>query len=182
MIKRIFLDLDGVIRAWDDAVIELYKLDIDRSSITRWDFITECAEKQRGLTTSQFWDGQSQWFWENLGMTPEAEGVLKLLRATRKDVILLTSPTMNNAGWSQAWIRKYMPEFFYKQKYMIGPCKYICADTSCLLIDDAEKNIDPFIEHGGRGFLFPRPWNRMRRWAADPVTELEEHLLGLGLL
>ena len=182
MIKRIFLDLDGVMRAWDKAVIELYKLDIDPSSITHWNFITECAEEQRGLSVSQFWDGQDQEFWENLELTPEANEIMDLLKRTRKDIILLTSPTMNNAGWSQVWIRKHYPDLFYKQKYMLGPCKYICAEGTSLLIDDAEKNVDPFIENGGNAFLYPRPWNRMRRWASHPVKELEDHLFGLQLL
>ena len=182
MINRILLDLDGVVRDWCKGIIKLYELDIEIKDIIRWDFVTDFVTKRDGLSVSQFWEGQDQKFWENLELTPEANEIMDLLKRTKKDIILLTSPTMNNAGWSQTWIRKHYPDLFYKQKYMLGPCKYICADGTSLLIDDAEKNVDPFIENGGNAFLFPSPWNKGRRWAAHPVAELANYLIGTDLL
>lgn len=181
-VKRIFLDLDGVVRAWDDAVIKLYNLRMNQSEITHWGSIYERAQALYNMSLQEFWDGQGEDFWLNLEFTPEATDVLCLLEKTKKDIVLLTAPTMNNAGWGQQWIRKHMPSYFYKQKYIIGPCKYVCANSQSMLVDDAEKNIDPWIESGGVGFLFPRPWNRMRELAANPVRELEDHLVGLKLL
>ena len=182
MIKRIFLDLDGVIRAWDSAVIELYDLNISQKDVSTWGALEERASNLHGISKKDFWEGQNQYFWEGLEFTDEAEGVLALLDKTKLDVVLLTSPTMNNAGWSQSWIRKHLPTYFYSQKYLIGPCKYVCANLESLLIDDAEKNIFPWVQNGGVGFLFPRPWNQMRSRAAMPVKDLEDYLRMLRLI
>ena len=41
--------------------------------------------------------------------------------------------------------------------YIFTYKKYLCASENAILIDDSQYKIDPFIEAGGQGFLWPNP-------------------------
>lgn len=187
MINKIYIDLDGVIRAWDEAVIELYKLPITRNDIYEWGSVFTEYRRTWGidLTEKQFWDNMKQEFWTNLKFTDEAPFIIEMLdtihKLGRADVVILTSPTLDNAGWSQEWIRKNMPTYFHSKRYIIGPDKKYLAYPDALLIDDAEKNILPWRERGGVGFLFPRPWNNGRLQKDEGVECLRRTLQLMNL-
>jgi len=42
---------------------------------------------------------------------------------------------------------------------MFGSEKWLMAGLDRLLIDDADHNIDKFVQYGGHTLLVPRPWN-----------------------
>lgn len=114
-----------------------------------------------GMTEKAFWEAQDEQFWTGLKFTKDAPELLDYLYSLEIPLFLLTSPTLNNAGWSQKWIRNNLPGFFHDKRYLIGPTKWVCATPDSLLIDDAEKNIIPWNKAGGIGLLWPKPWNYM---------------------
>lgn len=176
MINKIFLDLDGVVRNWTGGINKLFGTNIADEEITCWDYITNriCAEKC--ISVKDFWEKQDRDFWINLEFTKDGQEILDTVAKVKAPVFILTSPTLNNAGWSQEWIKLHMPAFFQKKMYLIGPAKYACATPTSVLIDDAEKNIDPWRECGGIGVLYPRPWNRKRAASKNATLILKENL------
>jgi len=157
MIRRIFLDLDGVIIDWCGAAKLWYGLEFDDLDNTSYKFIEEQALLQRGLSRKVFWEGLTGAFWLNLKKYPWADTMLEFLKPY--DPIILTAPTLNNGGWRQQWIRENMGTFFNDKKYIISPAKWACAYPGALLIDDKQSNCTSFIEHGGGAMLFSQPWN-----------------------
>ena len=155
-INRIFLDLDGVIRDWDGGVFKWFSM--EPITLTDWGMASRTICKEYGISESYFWEKQTADFWTGLEMTPYAQTVLGLLPIEK--TCLLTSPTLNNAGFSQQWIRNNLPEYFNSKQYLIGSAKHFCAAPDTLLIDDADANVEKFSKAGGNVILFPQPWNK----------------------
>ena len=173
MINKVYIDLDGVIRAWDQGCIDWFKVPLSTNDVIEWHFLGKYMKENYGVSEKEFWSSmECPEFWLNLPFTPEAPAILELLDKVKAEVVILTSPTLGNAGYSQQWIRNNMPKYFHDKRYILGPDKKYLAYPDALLIDDAEKNIDPWRERGGIGFLYPRPWNRNRK-AKDPLLYLE---------
>lgn len=184
---RIFLDLDGVMRDWDAGIWKLFHIEDPWGDEPRgWndiqDFICESCEIDKG----QFWAAQDYDFWRSLPYTKEALGVAEAVRDAAlsgevERVVLLTSPSMDSAGGTQAWIRKNLPDFFRAKQYLIGPAKDACANPTALLIDDSDANCSKFRLAGGDTILFPRPWNELH-FVTDRVGYLRYELDRRGLL
>jgi len=170
--KKIFLDLDGVIVDWDQGVIDWFNLDATHEDVTHWGSLCDMT----GLSDADFW-GQlcEEWFWEGLKFTEYAAEVLYYLKDL--DVCLLTSPAMHTAGWRQNWIQKNLPEYFHAKRYLIGPGKEHVARADTILIDDYEVNVNKFREAGGEAILFPQPWNSNK--GKDKVDYLRKALYDL---
>jgi hypothetical protein len=159
MIERIFLDLDGVVRDWVRGINEYYHIDVKEEEITKWNYLTEFVMDKLKISEYEFWENQNELFWTGLKFTSEAPELLSYLESIRIPVFLFSAPTLNNAGWSQNWIKNNLPQYFNTKQYLIGPVKWVCANPNSLLIDDAEKNIIPWTKAGGIGLLWPKPWN-----------------------
>ena len=157
-INRIFLDIDGVLRDWEGGVFKWFEC--EPVPVINWGTVCNHICKEYGISEQYFWDKQTINFWIGLKMYPYSQKILSLLPI--KKTCLLTSPTLNNAGFSQQWIRNNIPEYFNNKQYIIGPAKQFCASPDSLLIDDADVNIEKFKEAGGNAILFPQPWNKNR--------------------
>ena len=176
-IKRIFLDLDGVVRDWCEGMRLKYGIDFPDEQIDNWDWVTRLVTSYNKITEKEFWDAQGEDFWVGLQKTKDADEIISMCEDKCPDnVYILTAPTLNNAGWSQQWIRKNMPSYFHAKKYLIGPPKYVCANKTSLLIDDKEDNINQWYDEGGLTFLYPQPWNQGRGLAHVAVDELKDFL------
>ena len=186
MIKKIFLDLDGVVRDWTRGIIKWYSLDCMAQDVQSWDFFEGYVKRELKMTAKEFWEGQTATFWETLEFTKEAPMILDVMNHIQKNgkvsVFLLTSPTLTNAGATQSWIRKNMPKYFHDKRYIIGPPKYACANEDSILIDDAEKNTFSFAEWGGYAFLYPRSWNLKRKVENEGVEKLIDYLIVMGVM
>ena len=181
MQKKIFLDLDGVVRDWTRGIIKWYSLDCFAQDVTTWNFFEGYVKEQLNMSPKEFWEGQTATFWETLPFTQDAPKILDIMghiqRTGTTSVFILTSPTLTNAGSTQTWIRKNMPVYFNEKRYIIGPPKYACASPDSLLIDDAEKNAFAFWDAGGDVFLYPQPWNFERASTKNAVDEMVEFLM-----
>ncbi len=151
-----FLDLDGVIINFVGGVIKWYKLKCSEDDIVAWGSLYDYWPG----TIPEFWEGLPESFWENLDFTPEGREIIDMVAHLKPTI--LTAPPWTGATGKQRWIQKNMPEYFDHDRYLIGPSKTCVARHGAVLIDDADHNIEPWIEAEGHGILVPRPWNKHR--------------------
>jgi hypothetical protein len=159
-IDRIFLDLDGVLVDFIGGVIKRHQLDCTPADCTEWGTVLEVYKKQYpGASNRNFWDSLGRDFWLGLEFYPWANELLEYLTPFKP--IILTAPTLNNAGWKQEFIRNNLPEFFNDKRYIITPShtKHVLARPSALLIDDRITNVKDFKKSRGLAMLWPQPWN-----------------------
>lgn len=159
---NIFVDIDGVLADFVGAALALHKAD------NPWNNGNNLGKYELpeliGMSANKFWEPtNTHEFWESLTPLPEGIAMLKFLEHDfpRDKIYLATSPTLSphcSAG-KHAWIAKHLPN--YTRKSFIGASKEVFGMIpSSILIDDCETNIDKFIQVGGRGLLWPQPWNR----------------------
>jgi 5'(3')-deoxyribonucleotidase len=150
----IFLDMDGVIVDFVRGCCNLFKVDYKSLVFRGHDFL----HASFGYTYSAFWEAirrEGSEFWKELRPYPSADKIIEKL-TERGRVVFCTSPIYaesleGKAAWLNKWY-PYMPFVMTRDKWLVaGPGK--------VLVDDRLENIMEFESHGGRGILFPRPWN-----------------------
>ena len=164
--KKCFLDMDGVLCDWVGAACEFlgvqspYKT--NPAVCGQWDLL-----QHLGMTPKQkdaFWDNINHAeFWADLEIMPEAHAIVDLLNDYfgRHNVCILSSPGHMEycMPGKVRWLREHFPKFANNNQYLFGKGKEFCAHPGMVLIDDFNRNVDAFREHGGIAFLVPRPWN-----------------------
>ncbi len=158
---RAFIDMDGVIADFHEGVIQRFGVDrmrfIGCELPLPWDWVWSYL----GIKEPDFWRQIDESFWSELPKTAEADEVMSLVEARFGDQVYILSnpgPNPSAVAGKMRWIRRYYPQ--YEKRVLLGAPKHACAAEGRLLIDDAEHNIDAFVEHGGHGLLVPRMWNR----------------------
>lgn len=176
-IKRIFLDMDGVIVDFDGEVNRRFGR---VSNPHEWEYL---YEQDFGMTAKEFWNKCDDDFWRSLEFTKEAVDIFYALQS--RDLIdrvcILSKPVSHAYQGKADWIKKNLPQLYYNKQFLLGPNKDWCANPNALLIDDNEDHCRDFIKAGGEAFLFPRPWNICRTLEPVAVRELEEYLDLIGL-
>lgn len=181
MIKNIFVDMDGVVTDFVGGVIKLHNLDRE-----------ETLSKMKGsysindilnLKPAEFWGriDEDNTFWESLELLEEANTLMAVCEkhVGAHNTYFLSSPAMSpkcHYG-KAAWVQKHFPK--YINRLILTGHKYFLADRSRVLIDDSDKNLKPFIEHGGHAILVPRPWNSMHTVADKSLDLTTRRLTGL---
>lgn len=126
-----------------------------------------------------FWDSVPRELWAT---APASEEMAYLVERSaqlvgRDNVFIATSPTKcpeSHAG-KVDWINSHLPSWMHRQ-YFITPRKWKLRNSTSLLIDDHNHNIDMFRENG-QGLIVPRPWNTLNN--TDTMQHLVKHLGGL---
>ena len=92
-------------------------------------------------------------FWENLDLFPWTKRLISEVKKKTDLLCFLTAPSNNpnSTIGKMSWIKKHFKDI----DFLIGQKKYYCASNNALLIDDSEKKIKLFEDHGGHVFLFP---------------------------
>jgi len=171
---RIFLDLDDVCNTFTPYALRSVGCPVDVLSFDDcdplWGYDIVAAANtlhpSRTFTLSSFWESIGRSVWATV---PESAEFTLLLRwceecVGTENVCILTSPTIDPdclAGKLE-WIHCHLPKRMHRQ-FLIGPTKHLCARPDALLIDDHEKNVNLFRQHGGQAILVPRPWNSLFR-------------------
>jgi len=169
---RIFLDLDDVLNQFTMYALAHVGCNIDPTSFDNfkpeWGFDIIKADNALHpigpqFTLTSFWSCFGRNDWANLPKSAEFDLLLDSCERLvgRDNICILTAPILDPdcAAGKIEWIYKHCPKWLHRQ-YLIGPCKYMCARSDALLIDDSGANVDTFREHGGQAILVPRPWNK----------------------
>lgn len=122
-----------------------------------------------GITDEQMWakiKAMGDEFWVNLEPLPWAFELFERCQSIGDTIFLsATSRDARSASGKVLWIQKHFGENF--MHYLLGKRKEHCAKWNSVLIDDHDANIERFTERGGRGILFPQPWNSNHALAND---------------
>jgi len=113
----------------------------------------------------RFKEADKEGFFENL---EPMEGARMMLMKARKLTghlpNILTAPTEKNpercAKEKHAWMNKYFQGLF--NEFICDKDKFQHASPHSILIDDREKYLNPFMDHGGIGILHKSPQNSMK--------------------
>ena len=153
----VLLDLDGVLSQWLMAACETCDIDINDEDIRAElkDGVYVC---DMGLISEEdLWkkiDAEGTDWWANLNLNPWTK---KLVEEMEKlgTVYILTSPgsCVSAPSGKMKWIEKHFPDLI--TKFICVKDKWICAGKNRILIDDSEKKIEAFREHGGHAFHWP---------------------------
>lgn len=175
MIKQICLDIDGVLADFVGGSAKL--LGFDPKLVTTWHYY-----EQVGTTEAKFWeaiDNAGLDFWRELKKYYWADH-LWLACCGRAQTILLTSPSNHHSSVSGKllWMQSEFGLGF--RDYLMGSPKDVCARPGTVLIDDSDDNCEKFLKAGGVAILFPRPWNKLRGLADDPMPYVLQQLVKLA--
>lgn len=180
-LQAIFLDVDEVLAAWVDALLQLLGRDPVEVN-TRWDALSprpwDVAEVL-GISGNAMWrviDGAGTSFWHDVEPFPWCHDLFALCRSVAP-TYLLTTPSLHPSSLAGklAWMQQHFGRDF--RDYLVGPAKHACARPDALLIDDSPKNCGKFITHGGHAILFPGVGNDLHRVApSERVVHVAERL------
>lgn len=184
MAKRIFLDIDGVMGDWDNAVLDCmgikYKAKIE-SAIENGIQLTEMFPDIRKTL-----DKYTHSFWKSIKPLPWAHELYK--RAFQLgDVAFLTSSgnfkkrpgyVSDGAKGKVLWVAEHFPD----SRLLITRDKYMCASPQSILIDDTTEKLEKFEDYGGHTFLWPNQYKIMnnRPGFETVMRELERKIVGMG--
>ncbi len=160
MNHRIYLDMDGVIARWLDGSLAVHGKLHRIGEVTMWDFFG-----QVDMTAEDYWQPlRNVDFWANLDTYEDGMELWRKLcvRFDVERIGFLSSPGCpGSPDGKRLWLDKHFPKGWSK-KAIFTERKEQCAAPCKLLVDDYEKNVDTFVEHGGKAVLIPRLWNRRR--------------------
>jgi 5'(3')-deoxyribonucleotidase len=171
---KLLLDADGVFVDLHPVLAKIH--DFKMEAWKPGEYNIEVAFPH--ITANDLWEHpevKDAEFWAELPRTPWADELMAYL-LTKFDagsIFFLTMPVRdpNCAAGKMKWFQKYYPKF----KFLIGTSKNFCAGPGRYLIDDSDKNIIEFNQHGGAGILFPRIWNSLHE-VKDPVKYVKERM------
>lgn len=154
---RILIDVDGVIARFTKSVCELFNHPYEEPKEFE-------IHKMLGVSKSYFWkiiDKQGYEFWANIEPYSYFDELIKEIRIIDKDFCLLTSPSLSPdcIKGKLLWIQKHFGRGF--RNYIFAPAnhKKQLSMPGRILIDDRKQTIYGWNEMGGRGILFPQPYN-----------------------
>lgn len=168
MIKKVFLDMDGVLTNFHKGVCDAFDYPYKLEEMRRYDFWQEWS---RDVTRKDVNCICNQDFWAELEWHEEGKEIMNLVANAYgiENVFLLTCPMPNMGSWTgkKVWVGSMAPDYVKRLIVTHAPKKCFAASDT-LLIDDKEENVDEFIKAGGQAILIPRPWNRLGRHKVIP--------------
>lgn len=160
MFQQIFLDMDGVIVDFDAGVRRRYKAD--------WWYPTEwkIPYKKLGTTFDEFWyQMDNAAFWRDLPWTEDGKRIQALVEPFKPTILTASFLPKASAGKTEWLTREYPDTMKEGQRRVLiangHEAKASVAGPGKILIDDKNENIDEWEKAGGKGILYPRPWNRL---------------------
>jgi hypothetical protein len=178
---RVMLDMDGVVADFYTAAAALHRLPLPNGGggLEAWWLPTIW-----NMSASKFYDPMGYDFWRHMPKMPDADEIVVLLDGYFgiENICFLTSPVLTPGcmDGKRDWGREHYPEIptliSVTARESKVPPKEFCAHPDTLLVDDMERNTDPFEKAGGKAYLLPRPWNRMHYVEDDPVTDLRNYI------
>ena len=171
-IKRIFLDLDGVLADWTSAAIRVLGHEPEQV-YAAWPPGVCDVQDALGISGNALWaavNGAGHKMWSDLEPF-EWCGDLFALCESKAPTTILTASSRDpkSASGKLAWMQSVFGTKF--RNYLIGPDKPACAYPGAVLIDDRDDGCKAFIAAGGAAIVFPQIWNSNREHAKDRDVE-----------
>lgn len=168
----IFVDMDGVVADFVAGVCDLHGKPVE--DVDCWDFY-----EKWGIDEDQFWEpvnAAGRDFWASLKPFDWFDELVAVVKEADPDFFILTKPSRQASclAGKLDWIHRHFGTRF--RNYIFAPNKSPLAAPGRFLIDDSEPNVDGFLKHGGSAYLFPQPWNRNDRFAAERIHGLRANL------
>jgi 5'(3')-deoxyribonucleotidase len=115
-----------------------------------------------GLTYEDFWEKlllAKPAFWESLEPYPWADR-LYLELSQLAPVMIVSKPTEKPScvEGKVAWLHRWFG-FPFDRYIMTHQKAEALAKPGAIILDDLQANVNDFVERGGKGVLFPQPWN-----------------------
>ena len=156
--------MDGVLSDFfDDALWNLNKKFRPKDPITAQQYRKNPSfdmAAEFDISQEEFWQTieTNEYFWFNMTPFPWAKGLYDLL-SEFAPVTIASSPSLNPRCIPDKleWLSKHLG--VKSDSCMFGGRKYLMAKPDTLLIDDYPKNVEKFIEAGGKAVLVPSSWN-----------------------
>ncbi|MCC7423578.1 MAG: hypothetical protein IT428_25185 [Planctomycetaceae bacterium] len=173
--SHIFLDMDGVLVDFISAAVRLHG---HGHRLAEWPTGIWEDHSVLGLTPADFWgpiETHGAKFWAELEPYPWALELYEQLREIAP-VTIASSPNQDPhclEGKVQ-WLQKRFGRRF--RDFLIGPPKHLMARPGTVLVDDSPRMIREFNAAGGRGILFPQPWNDNHPHRQDPLAYVFKQL------
>jgi hypothetical protein len=152
---RVLLDVDGVLADFAWSVAHFYnRLDI----IDNWPPGVKSFTKILGLKYEHFKsDLNTEEFWSTIQPTKDAVDIIGI---TAPDDVIIVTAVDSMGEIALLWRNRFLKTYFPMFPVVYTEHKHLLANERTVLIDDFEENVDRFREHGGKGIVYPRPWNR----------------------
>ena len=172
---KIYLDMDGVLVDFITGVHNALYLDYNFYSypykLGEWDVFTEIKNRTDGrITNGKIYELTSySSFWSTLPWTPDGKEILKIVTDAvgKQNRFICSTPMQFSESWSGKieWLKN---AGIHRGIVLMQAPKYLLANSDCVLIDDKDKNVEEFINAGGRAYLIPRPWNKRHSEYMNP--------------
>jgi len=161
MIKRIFLDLDGVLANFVGAAAKVFGT-TEEELFKKWIPGEYDICKVLDISDDDFWSHVilEENYWSEIEPYSWATELYEMCCKIAPTTIA-TSPCHDPACLSGKvrWMNKNLGNGKPFRDYLIGPRKEMCAAPGHLLIDDSDNQCVKFVENGGDCLLFPAIWN-----------------------
>jgi 5'(3')-deoxyribonucleotidase len=174
--SKVLIDMDGVVADFVTGAMRLHRKpwiydQPEYQGPAAWDLA-----KHWGMTNREFWDGADYDFWLGLPEYPWADELLQAIESEVgiENMCFVTAPahTYGCVEGKIAWVMDHFPNIpmvLTRSAAGLPAPKHFLAHDSAILIDDYDVNIDNFVAAGGRGIVFPQPWNTECARVADNV-------------
>lgn len=164
----IYVDYDGVFVDFCKSGFKLFNKKYDLDSFPPVKDVTEAI----GVDKKTFWqavDNAGVSFWAYLEKYTWSDELISFVKEYCKDNDtdwrILSAPSLNSTC-AMGKVESFQHHFGYHfRKYILAPAAdkpLLCNSKDDVLIDDRESTIISWREKGGKGILFPQPWNSNR--------------------
>lgn len=160
---RVLLDVDGVVSAFDEHLIDSVGSSLTPMEIVKWDIfdlIAQADNQTKKVEALMLMDDPE--FWATLPVKKGALEGVESLRNRGADVYWVTTPWWTCRGWDvvrRQWLVDNFPQTTVDH-VVITSAKYLCAGD--IFVDDKVDNVDKWVKHNknGRGFIYSAPYNK----------------------
>jgi len=165
MIKRIYIDLDGLIANFSLAACNSCNIPYPLNT----EFGDTWLDEKCGKDIWNHCAGQE--FWSNLSPFPWAQTLVHLVDSyAPKNWVFLTKSSFDAGCYSGKflWIKQHFPNHTDKLWIVNGNKNMACGSAQDLLIDDKIKNIEQWKDAGGSTYH----WTEVTPdWPADQIAK-----------
>jgi len=171
-LRRLFIDLDGVLADFHTPLVGLYGLEPNALTEADW---AQVGEWGLSVPKDDLWQrvqAAGAEFWAELPELPWTQELWAACRAACSEVIVLTTPGPfpESLAGKYAWVVEHLET----SKMLIGSPKEACSKPGHVLIDDREGYRKRWEAEGGEMLTLQRPWSPQGDSPADVIAALRD--------